>query len=142
MATLGKQRSPVGVAFLSFLTLGLYFIYWHYKVNQEIASYEMRIVASPSVSAVAVSLGWILLFIPSFVSVYNTAERAELLFDYNEPSVYASGAFATFLHALPLLGFPMLTPFYPAYLQGRLNHFWRLEAAKLGLIIEEERRAA
>ncbi|MCL5292067.1 MAG: DUF4234 domain-containing protein [Actinobacteria bacterium] len=141
-ALLGKKRSPVGVVFLSFITLGFYFIYWHYKVNKEVAAYDIRIEVNPGVSAVAVSFGWLFLFVPSFVSVYNTAQRAQLMFEYNEPSIGVSGGYAAFLHALIGLGFPMLSLFYPAYLQGKLNRFWRLEAAKLGEIIEEERRAA
>ncbi|MCL4499582.1 MAG: DUF4234 domain-containing protein [Chloroflexi bacterium] len=140
-AILGKDRSPVGVVFMSFITLGIYFVYWHYKVNKEMAAYDIRIEVSPDVSAIAVSLGWLILFIPSFVSVYNTVARAQIMFEYNEPTIAISPGYASFLHALILLGFPMLSLFYPAYLQGKLNRFWRLEAAKATNVLEEERRA-
>ncbi|MHB0976723.1 MAG: DUF4234 domain-containing protein [Candidatus Aquicultorales bacterium] len=138
----GKPRSPAGVAFLSFITLGIYFVYWHYKVNREIVEYEIKIEGSPSVSAAAVSFGWLFLFIPSFISVFKTTERASLMFEKNQPSIIISPGWATFLHAFLLLGFPMLSLFYPPYLQGKLNRFWRLEAAKIMEVVEEKRRAA
>lgn len=136
----GKQRNPVGVAFLCFITLGIYFVYWHYKVNKEMLWYDQRIEVSPSISAVAVSIGWLFLLIPSFVSVYNTTRRAQFMFaDYNR-EIRLSPAVATILHFFLGVGFPMLSIFYPPYLQSKMNRFWRVEAAeKIGM---GERRAA
>ena len=33
------KRNPLGVLGLAFITLGIYFLYWYYKANQEIQRY-------------------------------------------------------------------------------------------------------
>jgi hypothetical protein len=32
-----KLRNPIGVMFLGFFTLGIYYLYWFYSVNSEAA---------------------------------------------------------------------------------------------------------
>ena len=34
------KRNPLGVLGLSFMTLGIYFLYWYYKVNDELQRFE------------------------------------------------------------------------------------------------------
>ncbi|MHB0975939.1 MAG: DUF4234 domain-containing protein [Candidatus Aquicultorales bacterium] len=141
MSYVGKIRNPVGVSFLCFITLGIYFVYWHYKVNEEMFWYDDRLEGSPSIAAIAVSLGWFLLFIPSFDSVYHTIARSQQMFKDCNQDIKVSSSLAMFLHAVPALGFPMLAPFYPSYLQAKLNRFWHLEAEAMTTPPEEERAA-
>ena len=42
------KRNPLGVLGLSFITLGIYGLYWYYKVNQEIQRYTGDQTISPS----------------------------------------------------------------------------------------------
>ncbi len=75
----GKLRNPLGVVGLTFLTLGVYFFVWYYKVNKEMAALGRakrteELGTSPGTSLVAVLLGWVLL-VPPFVSQYKTCAR-------------------------------------------------------------------
>lgn len=75
---LGKNRNPFAVWFLSFITLGIYFLYWHYQVNYEIGAHESEVKVNPAVSLLAVSpLAVFTLFISALVSMYNTAARIQ-----------------------------------------------------------------
>jgi hypothetical protein len=137
---LGKRRNPIAIAVLTFVTLGVYFVYWHYQVNKELLRADGRIKVRPGLSALAVSLGWLLLFVPSFVSVYRTAARTRQLLELKNRQVGISPAAAMVLHAIPGLGFPMLALFYPPYEQSKLNRFWALEAGER-VPLHEERAA-
>jgi hypothetical protein len=68
------RRNALGVAVLSVVTLGIYFFYWYFKVNDEARRYLRDDSIRPGVSLLAVLLGWILI-VPPFVSAYHTAER-------------------------------------------------------------------
>lgn len=54
----GKHRSPAAMALLSVLTLGMYSIAWHRRVNQEMGDFDPRIHVHPGRSAWAVFLPW------------------------------------------------------------------------------------
>jgi hypothetical protein len=69
-----KKREPLGVLGLSFITLGIYFFYWYYKVNDEIRRYEKDDTVRPGMALLAVTLGW-LIIVPPFLSVYNTSKH-------------------------------------------------------------------
>jgi hypothetical protein len=76
----GKIRNPLGVVGLTFLTLGVYFFIWYFKVNKEMAEMGKargtdELGTSPTTSLMAVLFGWILLFIPPLVSEYKTCDR-------------------------------------------------------------------
>jgi heme/copper-type cytochrome/quinol oxidase subunit 3 len=78
VAFVGKNRNPFAVWFLSAITFGIYFLYWHYKVNSEIGAHEPEVKTSPGVSLLAVSpLAVFTLFISALVSMYNTAVRIQ-----------------------------------------------------------------
>jgi Domain of unknown function (DUF4234) len=77
--TEGKIRNPLGVIALSFLTLGIYSIFWYYYVNKEMAAVGRakntdELGDSPGTSVLAVTLG-ALLIVPAFVSLYNAWKR-------------------------------------------------------------------
>ena len=77
--TEGKIRNPLGVIALSFVTLGIYSIFWYYFVNKEMAALGRarnsdELGDSPGTSVLAVTLG-VLLIVPPFVSLYHAWKR-------------------------------------------------------------------
>jgi hypothetical protein len=52
----GRSRSVAAMVVLSVLTLGLYAVAWHRRVNQEMSEFDPRIHANPARSAWAVAL--------------------------------------------------------------------------------------
>jgi hypothetical protein len=77
--TEGKIRNPLGVIALSFVTLGIYPIFWYYFVNKEMAELGRarnsdELGDSPGTSVLAVTLG-VLLIVPPFVSLYHAWKR-------------------------------------------------------------------
>ncbi len=77
--TEGKIRNPLGVVALSFVTLGIYSIFWYYFVNKEMAAVgrarnSNELGDSPGTSVLAVTLG-VVLIVPPFVSLYNAWKR-------------------------------------------------------------------
>lgn len=56
------------------LTLGIYHLVWYYKVNREARDFDEKIEVNPTLSLLAVLIGWIII-VPPFVSIYRTGER-------------------------------------------------------------------
>jgi hypothetical protein len=113
-----KLRSPIGVSFLSFITAGIYYLYWFYRVNEEAAIISRDEDANPGLSLFAASLG-ALLIVPVFWTHWTTAKRVGDATGY-PVSVAANVAFSIVL--LPLAGL-----LYTFWLQGKLNKFGRRE---------------
>ncbi len=65
------KRNPLGVLGLSFITIGIYGLYWYYKINQELQRFERDDTISPSRSLVALFPGGIII-VPAIIAVYNT----------------------------------------------------------------------
>jgi hypothetical protein len=70
------KRNPLGVLGLSFITLGIYGLYWYYKVNDEIRRFERDDTISPTRSLMALIFGW-LIIVPPFIAVWNTATHVQ-----------------------------------------------------------------
>ena len=72
MSRAGKTRNPWGVWLLALVTLGIYGLWWWYKVNAEVRDYDSRIHVQPGLSVLA-------LFVPiaNIVSIYKTAGRIQ-----------------------------------------------------------------
>ncbi len=70
------KRNPLGVLGLSFITLGIYFFVWYYKINKEIQAFERDATMSPTRSLMAVIFGW-LIIVPPFIAIYNTATHVQ-----------------------------------------------------------------
>jgi hypothetical protein len=66
------KRDPLAVLGLSIITLGIYWLYWYYKINDEIRRYEKDPTVSPGRSLLAVTLG-VFLIVPPFIAHYNTS---------------------------------------------------------------------
>jgi len=62
---------------LPVITLGIYSFVWYYRINSEARRYLDDPTIKPLVSLLAVTLGWVLLFIPPLVSIYRTAGRVQ-----------------------------------------------------------------
>jgi Domain of unknown function (DUF4234) len=114
---LGKNRNPFAVWFLSAITLGIYFLYWHYKVNAEIRDHEPLVKSSPGASLAALLLSPLTLFISILVTCYNTAVRIQRMEMADGQPQQIS----------PTLTFLLLCFFGVGYyfqIQGHLNAHW------------------
>jgi hypothetical protein len=69
-----KKRDPLGVLGLSFITIGIYWLYWYYTINDEIRRYEKDESVRPGIALLAVTLGWVII-VPPFISVHNTSKH-------------------------------------------------------------------
>lgn len=67
-----KKREPLGVLGLSIVTIGIYWFYWYFQINDEIRRFEKDETVRPGMALLAVTLGW-LIIVPPFISVYNTS---------------------------------------------------------------------
>jgi hypothetical protein len=70
------KRNPLGVLGLSFITFGIYFFYWYWKINDELSSFEHDDTISPTRSLMAILFGWIIL-VPPFIAIYNTSKHVQ-----------------------------------------------------------------
>jgi Domain of unknown function (DUF4234) len=70
------KRNPLGVLGLSFITLGIYFFYWYWKVNDELSTFGHDDTISPTRSLMAILFGWIII-VPPFIAIYNTAKHVQ-----------------------------------------------------------------
>ena len=56
-----KIRNPWAVAGLSFITFGIYYLVWYFKINREMADWgeqnKVDIGTSPGMSVIAITLG-------------------------------------------------------------------------------------
>jgi hypothetical protein len=78
----GKIRGFVPVLLLTIVTAGIYGIVLYYKQNKELAELGKArgtedLGTSPMLSVLAVTFGFVLLFIPPFVSMYGTWKRQD-----------------------------------------------------------------
>ena len=78
--TIGGQsylkRNPLGVLGLSVITLGIYFFYWFWKINDELRIYKRDESISPTRSLMAMLFGW-LIIVPPFIAMYNTSKHVQ-----------------------------------------------------------------
>jgi hypothetical membrane protein len=121
-----KIRNPIAAFLLVFLTLGIYYLVWYYKINRELrdlgraTGQEQRLGRSPFTSLMAISFGWLIL-VPPFVSMYRTLRRiqaAQEIRGTGEPINVWLG------YALYLVGVFTL-PVEIIYAQSELNRLWR-----------------
>ena len=53
---IGRRRSPAMVVLFSVITLGFYALWWHHRVNKEMAEFDTRMDVDPGMSTWAVAL--------------------------------------------------------------------------------------
>jgi hypothetical protein len=113
-----KTRNPIGVFFLAFFTLGIYYLYWFYKVNEEAAVIAGDEDANPGLSLLATTLGAVLI-IPPFWTHWTTANRV------GRATGQPASVVTNVLLSIVLLLFAGLL--YTYWVQGKLNKFVRRE---------------
>jgi hypothetical protein len=110
-----KKRSPLASWGLVFLTLGVYYLVWYFKINKEARNYLGDESIRPGIALLAVSLGS-LLIIPHYVSLYRTGQRIERMQQKaaaQPPISPALGVLASIVLAL-----------HVPYMQENLNKVW------------------
>jgi drug/metabolite transporter (DMT)-like permease len=107
----GKTRHPWGVWLLVVLTLGIYGLYWYYKVNAEARDYEQTVNVHPGLSVLAV-------FIPiaGIVSFVRTGGRIDQAQRASGSRYRCSGLVGIILMLLAGVGI--------VYYQSQLNNVW------------------
>jgi hypothetical protein len=109
-----KRRNPWGVFLLSIVTIGVYYLVWWYKVNNEMKNFGIQ--NDPAVATLAVSLGGFII-VPVFVSWYKTADR---ILKAQEQA----GASERIAPILGLLLYIVVSIFAIPYYQSQLNKAW------------------
>lgn len=76
---MGKTRHPLGIIGLIFITLGIYFLVWYFKVNKELAAIGKARNSdecgdNPTTSLLAMFPGAFII-VPPYVSFYKASKR-------------------------------------------------------------------
>lgn len=114
-----KRRNPWGVFLLSLVTLGVFWVVWWYKINNELRNYGVD--NDPGVATLAITLGGLIL-VPPFVSAYRTADRIRTAQE-------RSGAPERIVPVLALVLVIFVEFFALPYYQFQLNKAWDALAA-------------
>jgi Domain of unknown function (DUF4234)/Short C-terminal domain len=130
-----KIRHPVAVPILSFITLGIYYVYWWYQVNREVVDLgRARNVTglgdNPTISALAVFPG-VLVIVPPFFTLYNGVQRFQRA---QQATLGESALNGWIVLVLVVASFIVgITAFIiPGYIQAELNKIWEREP-RLGI---------
>ena len=120
-----KIRSPVNVALLSLVTLGIYGIVWYYKINKEMAELgkatgkTAELGDNPATSVLAVTVGSLALGIPAIISIVHTFKRVQAAQRLNKVEPLNG-----WLGLLLAIAF---SPAMYAYMQSGLNPVWQAQ---------------
>jgi hypothetical protein len=100
----GKRRSTFAVVALSVVTLGVYALVWHHRINREIGNFDTRMHVIPGRSTIAVAIPWAigwLVSIAGAVRIVLAVANVSLPFDPH----------FTVLQAYGLLGGGLVIPY-------------------------------
>ena len=121
-----KVRSPVAVAILTVVTLGIYLLFWWYFINREMADYgrakgTAELGDSPGKSTLALFPG-ALVIVPAIWTTVTTFQRVQAAqrLSGQQP---LNGWLALVLYVV-------ISPAFYAYLQSGLNGVWRAQATE------------
>ena len=126
-----KIRHPLAAFGLVFLTLGIYYLVWYYKVNRELRDLgratgeETCLGRSPLTSLLAISVGWLIL-VPPFVSFYRTFQRIETAEEVSGMTQRVNTWLGFSLYAIGVFTLPIEV----IYAQSELNRIWRNDTAR------------
>lgn len=112
----GKRRNPFLVWIVwPFITLGIYHLYWWYKINDEARRLDPSIDVNPVMSLLALFPGG-LVIVPAFVTVYRTGDRIRS----------AQRAAGVAPSVVPIIGLLLMfvVSSYSLYYQFSLNGIW------------------
>ena len=110
------KRNPLGVLGLAFITLGIYGLYWYYKINDEIRRFEKDESISPVRSLMAMLFGWIII-VPPFIAMYNTAQHIQRMEERTGVQSQISPALAVVLLLVVSIALGI-------YVQEHVNRVW------------------
>jgi len=117
-----KVRNPWGVVGLTIITIGIYHLFWWYKINKEMKAFgESRgydLGRKPMNSLLALFPGFIII-IPPLVSYWNGTKRIQ--------GASALAGREPINGWIVLLLYFLLPIAMPAYMQVSLNNVWRQE---------------
>jgi hypothetical protein len=109
-----KRRNPWGVFGLAVITLGIYYVVWWYKINNEMNN--LGIQCNPTSSVLAITIGGIVI-VPPFISYYTTADRIR-------QAQERTNASERIIPVLALLLLVVVNIFAAPYYQSQLNKAW------------------
>jgi Domain of unknown function (DUF4234) len=130
-----KIRHPVAVPALSFITLGIYFLYWWYQVNREMVDLGRARNAeglgdNAWLSFAAMFPGF-LVIVPPYFSLYNAVQRIkraqQVALGYSEEQTINGWIVLALIVASFFVGVTALI--VPAYIQTELNKVWEQQGA-------------
>ena len=128
-----KIRNPLVAFLLVFVTLGIYYLVWYYKVNRELrdlgraTGQEERLGRSPFTSLMAITFGWLIL-VPPFVSTYRTFKRIQAAQEISGTAGEPINVWLGFLlYMVGVFTFPVEI----LYAQSELNRLWRTTPERL-----------
>jgi hypothetical protein len=119
-----KIRNVVGVVVLSFITLGIYVIFWWYYINREMADYGRALGTaelgdSPGKSTLALFPG-ALIIVPAIWTTVTTFKRVQAAQRLSgQPSLNGW---------LGLVIYVVISPVLYGYMQSGLNGVWPAQA--------------
>ena len=116
------KRNPLGVLGLTVITLGIYGLYWYYKVNEEIKNFTKDETISPVRSLMALIFGW-LIIVPPFIAVYNTAKHVQEM-------EQRAGVQQQIEPALAVILLILISIVIGLYMQDHLNRVWDRAAGR------------
>jgi hypothetical protein len=118
-----KVRGPVWVGVFSLVTLGIYSIYFIYVTAKHLRDYGNAkgrdLGQKPGMTLLAITLGWLLLFIPPLVAIYRQAKRIQ--------QAQQLAGVQPMNGWLALVLYLVLSPVFFAYEQSELNKAWAVE---------------
>ena len=88
----GRMRSAIAVPLLSMITLGLYALVWHHRVNREMELFDPKLHSRPGRSMLAVAIPWVvglLVTLAGAALVLTTRFNVQLPFDPHVTSLQA-----------------------------------------------------
>jgi len=124
---IAKIRNPLAPALLPFVTFGIYYLVWYFKVNKEMAELGKatgrteELGDSPVTSLMAVMFGWIII-VPPILSFYNTLKRQQALRNMTTPGD------AGLEPGLGLILGLFISPVAVYMIQDSLNKGWTAQA--------------
>jgi hypothetical protein len=116
-----KIRSPIVVAILGLITLGIYVVFWWYYVNKEMAAYgrsrsTSELGDSPGKSTLALFPG-ALIIVPALWTTVTTFQRVQAAQRLTSRTPINGW--------LGLVLYIVIVPAYWGYMQSGLNSAWR-----------------
>jgi hypothetical protein len=119
-------RGPLFVGLLSFVTLGIYAVYWIYQTAKHLRDYGHAhgrdLGQRPGRTLLAMTVGW-LAIVPPFVAMYRQARRLQ--------QAQRIAGTAAMNDWMALVLYFVLNPVFFAYEQAELNKVWAADGASL-----------